>query len=231
MALGGIIMAVLSSAGGNLSGGPGPDGGSDASQDPADEIQDFPVMWAAPGTLARSLPWQLDPGRSDEKHYRTHAIVTDRRLIIVGFAYSKKHDKLIEDETLWETPRSTISEVEPRDFKDGQDFKILFTDGSWCRLHTITRKKITRHLAYPLDLVPLASLTPTQRNTVGAFLAKTGEAFAEPPVITRRPGGHYRVEILPLNEIDPFFGITDRDMVMDADGTELKLTEYHPADF
>ncbi|MFD5158391.1 hypothetical protein ACFWMJ_10010 [Streptomyces hawaiiensis] len=27
------------------------------------EIDDFPVMWAAPGTLARTAPWQLDPDR------------------------------------------------------------------------------------------------------------------------------------------------------------------------
>ncbi|MEU7584512.1 hypothetical protein AB0B50_43830 [Streptomyces sp. NPDC041068] len=231
MALGGIIMAALSSAGGNVSGGSGPDGGSDTSHDPDDEVQDFPVMWAAPDSLARSLPWQLDPGRSNEKHYRTHAIVTDRRLVIVGFPYSKKNDKLIEDEVLWETPRSAISKVEPRDFRDGRDFKILFSDASWCRLHTITRKKITRHLAHPLDLVPLGSLTPAQRNTVEAFLAKTPAPPDEPPVITRRPGGHYRVELLARNEIDPFFGIIDRDMVMDADGVELRITEYNPADF
>ncbi|MEU6990090.1 hypothetical protein ABZ953_05425 [Streptomyces sp. NPDC046465] len=234
MALGGIIMAALSSAGGNVSGSSGPDDGSDTSHDPADEIEDFPVLWAAPDTMARTLPWQLDPGRSDEKHYRTHMIVTDRRLVIVGFPYAKKNSKLIEDEVLWEIRRSSVSQVEPRDFKDGTDVKLVFVDGSWCRLHTNIRKKLTRHLVHPLDLVPLDSLTRAQQDTVAAFLAKIPAGpgkVVEAPVITRRPGGHFRVEVLPLDETDAFFGITDREMVMDSDGMELQITQYHPDDF
>lgn len=107
MAVGVAVMAVLSSAGGNVSGSAGPDSGKDTPDDRENEVEDFPVMWAAPGTLARTLPWQLDPARSDEKRYRTHAIVTDRRLVVVGLPYHKKDSKIIEDEVLWETPGPT----------------------------------------------------------------------------------------------------------------------------
>ncbi|WP_307624656.1 hypothetical protein [Streptomyces turgidiscabies] len=80
IAAGVAVLAFLSAHGGNLSGYMGSEGGSDTSDDHADEVDDFPVMWAARGTVARTLPWQLDPGRSSERRYRTHAVVTDRRL-------------------------------------------------------------------------------------------------------------------------------------------------------
>ncbi|MGW6532742.1 hypothetical protein [Streptomyces venezuelae] len=67
IALGGIFMAALSAAGGNVSGGSGSQSGSSTPHDPADEVEDFPVLWAAPDTVARGLPWQLDPARSPEK--------------------------------------------------------------------------------------------------------------------------------------------------------------------
>lgn len=231
IALGGIIMAVLSSAGGNVSGSSGPNSGSDKPDDHADEVQDFPVMWAAPGTIARTLPWQLDPARSPEKHYRTHAIVTDRRLVIVGFPYSKKNDEFIEDEVLWEIPRSQISRVEPKAFKDGNDVKVVFSDGSWCRLRAITREKFTRHLLQPLDLIPVEALTPAQRNTVENFVAVSDAPDAGTPVVSRRPCGHYLVEFLVPSQVDSFFGLSEHDMLMDAEGAEVQLTDYHPDDF
>lgn len=70
------------------------------SGDPADEVEDFPVLWAAPGTLARALPWQLDPARRPDTD-RTHAIITDRRLVVVG---------LLDDER----PSGTTSCGKPR---------------------------------------------------------------------------------------------------------------------
>ncbi|MBT2394383.1 hypothetical protein J7E87_34545 [Streptomyces sp. ISL-1] len=231
LALVGVLMAVLTGGGG--SGPSSSRSGSGSSDDRADEIEDFPVTWAAPGTIARTLPWQLDPARSSEEHYRTHAIVTDRRLVIVGLPFYKKDRTIIEDEALWETERSTISRVEPRNFRNERDVKVLFTDGSWCRLSAISRTELTRHLVHPLDLVPLESLTPTQRNTVDSFLA-TARAQAPdsgPPVITRRPCGHYRVEVLPPSRVDSFFGATELDMIMGSDGAEVELMAQHPDDF
>ncbi|WP_307523680.1 hypothetical protein [Streptomyces umbrinus] len=232
MALGVAVMAVLSSAGGNVSGSSGPDSGKDTPDDRTDEVEDFPVMWAAPGTMARTLPWQLDPARSDEKHYRTHGIVTDRRLVIVGLPFDKKNLKLIEDEVLWQAPLSAMSRVEPKDFKDGDDFKVTFTDGSWCRLGSIRRQRLTRYLVSPLDLVPAESLTPMQRDAVDAYVAtKTETPDAVPPIITRRPSGHYRVEVLLPNRLDSFFGASEVSMIMDSGGRELNSADYHPEDF
>jgi hypothetical protein len=56
-----VIAGILTSQGG---GGVGRDprrSGSNSSRDRADEVEDFPVMWAAPGTIARTLPWQWTP--------------------------------------------------------------------------------------------------------------------------------------------------------------------------
>lgn len=229
IALGAVIMGVLTSQGGSFGGGSS-GSGSDTSHDRADEIEDFPVMWAAPGAIARTLPWQLDPGRSDE-HYRTHAIVTDRRLIIVGLPYYKKDDKVIEDEVLWEIARSQIRQVEPKDFKHGRDVKVVFTDGSWCRLWAITREKLTRHLLHPLALIPLEALTPAQRNTVENFVATAHAPDVGTPFVTRRPCGHYRIDVPVPSELDSFFGANYRHMRMNPDGTEVAITDYHPEDF
>ncbi|WP_371546972.1 hypothetical protein OG266_18425 [Streptomyces sp. NBC_00554] len=232
IAVGVAVMGILSSQGGSVGGSSGPGSGKDTSDDRADEVEDFPVVWAAPSTIARTLPWQLDPVRSPEEHYRTHAIVTDRRLVIVGFPYSKKNDELIEDEVLWEIPRSQISRVEPKAFKDGNDVKIVFSDGSWCRLRAITREKFTRYLIHPRDLIPLETLTPAQRSTVEGFVASSAppEEIGK-PVVSRNPCGHYRIDFLKLNQVDSFFGLSEHSTLMDSEGVEVEITAYHPDDF
>lgn len=231
MALGGAVMAVLSSAGGNLSGSAFSDSGSDAPDDPADEVEDFPVMWAAPGTLARTLPWQLDPGRSDDERYRTHAIVTDQRLVVVGLPFHKKDLARIADEVLWETPRSAISAVEPRDFKHGRDVRLTFTDGSWCRLRLLSRDRFLRQLIRIPDLIPLDSLTQGQRDAVDDFLATARAADLSDPFVTRLPCGRFRVESLVPSELSSFFGANSRDLLMNADGSEVEPADVHPDDF
>ncbi|MFH8609047.1 hypothetical protein ACH4D5_16365 [Streptomyces sp. NPDC018029] len=231
IALGAVVMAALSAAGGNLSGSSAADAGKDSPDDPADEVDDFPVLWASPGTIARTLPWQLDPGRVNEKHYRTHAIVTDRRLVIVGLAFYEKDLERIEDEVLWEVPRPTICAVQPRDFKDGTDVQLTFTDGSWCRLSSLFRRQFTRYLASPLNLVPLGSLTQAQRIAVDNFLSTAVAPDLSEPFVTLRPCGHYRAEALVPSELNAFSGTNSRDLSMNADGTELEYTDYHPEDF
>lgn len=99
-------------------------------------------MWAALGTIARALPWQLDPARSQQKRYRTHLIVTDRRMVVVGTPFSERDYKHVDDGVLWETPRASVEKVERRDFKDGADVKAVFIDGSWCRLRTSSRDRL-----------------------------------------------------------------------------------------
>ncbi|MEV6313849.1 hypothetical protein [Streptomyces sp. NPDC051776] len=230
MALGAVVMGVLTSQGGSVGGGDSSGAGSDTSHDRLDEIEDFPVMWAAPGTIARTLPWQLDPGRTDEKKYTTHAIVTDRRLVIVGLPVHTKDRTMIRDEVLWEAPRSAIGTVEPRDFKDGRDVKIVFMDRSWCRLRAQWRPRLTEYLVGPLDVIPLESLTAAHQHTARAFAAAQAPD-AGPPIITRNTCGCYRIALVAPSMIDSFFGASDLYTVMDADGTERDLLAYHPEDF
>ncbi|WP_241194163.1 hypothetical protein [Streptomyces sp. SID10115] len=71
-------------------------------------------MWAAPGTLARTLPWQLDPARRP-KGYTTDLVVTSHRLLFVG-------------------PELGLLE----------DVRLTFADRSWGRLFTGTRNSAER---------------------------------------------------------------------------------------
>ncbi|MFH8613256.1 hypothetical protein ACH4D5_37890 [Streptomyces sp. NPDC018029] len=229
MTVGVLILGVLTSQGGSFGSNGGPGAGSDTPDERADEVEDFPVMWAGPGTLARTLPWELDPGRMDEKYFTTHAIVTDRRLVIVGLPVHKKNLDLIDDEVLWETPRSNISEVVPRDFKHGTDLKVVFADGSWCRLAVRARQVLARCLANPLNLIPLTSLTSEQRATAEAFAAAQAPD-AGPALVSRNACGCYAIRVVKTTSVTSYFGASDRSTVMDADGTELDLMKYHPED-
>ncbi|MFF7723339.1 hypothetical protein ACFZDB_28840 [Streptomyces luteogriseus] len=229
MAVGVAVMGLLSSQSGSV--GPGrSDKGSDTSHDRPDEVEDFPVMWAARGSTARTLPWQLDPSRSPQDEYRTHAIVTDQRLVIVGFPFRKGEEKHISDEFLWATPRSDIERVELRDFKLGNDAKIAFTDGSWCRVSSIKRERLTRYLIEPVDFIPLTSLTQAQRNTAEMFAAAQAPD-AQPPLVKQNSCGCFRVEVVAPSTVHASFGHSGLNTVMDVNGTELGLTEYHQEDF
>ncbi|MFE9767863.1 hypothetical protein ACFYPC_25640 [Streptomyces sp. NPDC005808] len=230
IAAGVAVLGFLFSHGGNIGGTPASDPGTDTSNDRADEVDDFPVMWAAPGTIARTLPWQLDPARSPAKRYRTHAVITDRRLVIVGFPYVKGNENLIDDEFLWETPRSTIERVELRNFKMALDAKIYFTDGSWCRVSSVQRERLTRYLIEPFDFIPLDSLTSAQRNTAETFAAAQAPD-AQPPLVKRNPCGCLRIEVLAPSTTHAFFGHSSLNTVMNESGAELKITEYHPEDY
>ncbi|MFE7069851.1 hypothetical protein ACFU96_07165 [Streptomyces sp. NPDC057620] len=229
-AAGVAVMAFLSSAGGNIST-PSDDSGSDTPDDPPNEVEDFPVMWAAPDTIARTLPWQLDPGRFDHKHHRTHAIVTDRRLVIVSLPFDKKNLEAIDDEVLWQCPRTDISSVELKDFKDGNDFKVTFADSSWCRLTCVWRRALTRYLVHPPDLLSLESLHAKQRATVAKFTEEAGVPDSVTPIITRNPCGHYNVDVLPPDQFTSSFGSSEESLVMDSGGQEVNVEDYHPEDF
>ncbi|MET9912722.1 hypothetical protein ABZZ74_39075 [Streptomyces sp. NPDC006476] len=229
LAAGAVIMGFLSSHGGNIGGNQSSDAGTDTSHDETDEVDDFPVMWAAPGSIARTLPWRMDPGRSSAKDYRTHAVITDRRLVIVGFPYAKGNDHLIDDELLWEIPRSGIERVELRDFRIGNDAKIVFADGSWCRVSSTNRERLTRYLIESLDFIPLDSLTPAQRNTATTFAAAQAPD-AQPPLVKRNSCGCFRIEVLAPSTTHAFFGHSGLNTVMDANGTELKYMDRHKED-
>ena len=99
--------------------------------DPAREVEDFPVLVAAAGTTARTLPYQLDPDRRG-KLYTTELAVTDRRLVVVGTDVGAGQ----APELLWEAPRDAVASLVKHAFaNDGADVSLVFTDGSWARLH------------------------------------------------------------------------------------------------
>ncbi|MEU9406080.1 hypothetical protein AB0E08_10285 [Streptomyces sp. NPDC048281] len=229
MAVSAGVMAFLSSAGGNVAT-PSRSGGSDTPEDASNEVEDFPVVWAGPGGIARTLPWQLDPSRFDQKHHRTHAVVTDRRLVIVQLPFDKKNLQAIDDEVLWECPRSDINRVELKDFKDGDDFTVTFADGSWCRLTCNWRRKLTRYLVDAPELVLLDSLGPQQRAAVSEFATKSGMPSSASPIVSRNTCGHYGVDILLPSRFTSAFGASEVSFLMDSDGREVGVDEYHPED-
>ncbi|MFD4599088.1 hypothetical protein ACFWPQ_13765 [Streptomyces sp. NPDC058464] len=132
--LGVLALAVVFD--GNVPSGSGPGGSAPLgrSEDPENEETDFPVLWAAPGTIARTLPWELDPARRPDTDV-THLVLTDRRLLVLGGLRDPREPW---EEVLWETDLSTVATVERRPFSVGErDFRITFTDGSWCRLTSL----------------------------------------------------------------------------------------------
>ncbi|MGW6062812.1 hypothetical protein [Streptomyces sp. NPDC055189] len=188
------------------------------SDDPEDEVEDFPVLWGAPGTLARDLPWQLDSARRPSTD-RTHAIITDRRLLVVGLL---DDEETIWDDVLWEVPRSAVGLVEPRDFGSGHDVKVVFTDGSWCRLSSRWRDAFVDRLRDVPEIVRLEELTTAQRMTVMTFAA--AHSAAGTPLVTRQSDGNFLVGIRASDRVSPSQGLCEgvQHMVMGADGEEIK---------
>ncbi|MDI5964256.1 hypothetical protein [Streptantibioticus silvisoli] len=171
-----------------------PFGGSDGNgspQEPADEVEDFPVLWAAPGTLARTLPWQLDPGRRPAG-YRTEAVLTDRRLVLLGVGAG-----LGPADVLAEIPRDRLADAEHLVYSEARmDVRLTFADGSWARLSTgnpDNAAKVTAFLGGELRVLTEADLTDAQRARVARFTAALPPGF-QPPVFTAKPGGIVLVE-------------------------------------
>ncbi|MFG2959902.1 hypothetical protein ACGF5O_40035 [Streptomyces sp. NPDC048291] len=210
-----VVVGGLESLAGSGSTIKGPSGPvKTPPEDPENEVEDFPVMWAAPDTLARTLPWQLDRGRRHAS-YQTKAFVTDQRIILIGYPGGRPNDA----EVLWECDRRDIAAVERRAYsRDKADTVIRFTDGSWCRLHVHTGEWF-RYLTVPNELVPLDALTPGQRRTVDGMVAESG--FAAPPVVSRRPSGNFLAE--QLGPEDPPIGQRIAVIrLMGPDGEEVK---------
>ncbi|KPI10300.1 hypothetical protein OK074_9088 [Actinobacteria bacterium OK074] len=193
-------------------------------EEPENEVEDFPVLWAAPGTLARTLPWQLDPARRPDAE-RTHMIVTDRRVLVLGLLDDKDDPN---DQVLWETERSSIASTKRKKFsKSGKDFTITFVDGSWCRLagwNTGCRGDVTRALENPLPLMDPDELTPGQQQAVRKLLQDK-----EPGgrlLIYRRPSGNVFVTYRLNDRMNPTYGIGSAAFkLMDSTGENAKFQE------
>ncbi|MFE9249976.1 hypothetical protein [Streptomyces sp. NPDC007088] len=182
----GVVGLAVGVLGGNL---PGDSGGGKGGRvtDRPNEIDDFPVLCGAPGTLARTLPWQLDPGRQPED-YTTHLAVTDRRLLVLGLP-GKDAER---DEVLWQADRAVIASATRMPYSPtGNDLKLVFRDGSWCRLVGSSGGVWpgSAQLREPADIIPEDARTPALREAITeiqrTFPGRT--VFS----VQRRPSGHY----------------------------------------
>jgi hypothetical protein len=183
-----VQLAVEAVVGGNSAGkGDGPS--RSAPQDPPNESEDFPVMWAAPGALARTLPWQLDPARRPDR-YRVDAVVTERRVLLLGVG----SDMTAPAEVLWESPRNAIAEARPLPFSEnGHDLRLTFSDGSWVRLATGDATKLVGFLTDRRRPVPATDLTQGQQERLTRFRTEL-PADAQDPQVFRLPSGVFLVE-------------------------------------
>ncbi|MEV7977449.1 hypothetical protein [Streptomyces sp. NPDC086519] len=211
-----VVVGGLETLAGSGSAIKGPSGPvKTPPEDPENEVEDFPVMWAAPNTLARTLPWQLDRGRR-RASYQTKAFVTDQRIVLIGYPGGRGS----EAEVLWECDRRDIAAVERRAYsRDKADTVIRFTDGSWCRLHVHTGEWF-RYLTIPNELIPLDALTPGQHRTVDDMVTESG--FSAPPVVSRRPSGNFLAEQLGPED-PPVGGRISVQRLMGLNGEEVPL--------
>ncbi|AEW94928.1 MULTISPECIES: hypothetical protein [Streptomycetaceae] len=185
------------------------EGGRGEPQDPADEVEDFPVMWAAPGTLARTLPWQLDPRRRS-RQYRTDLVVTDQRLLILG----NGPDVHAQAEVLWEAPADVVADAVAKPFSENHgDFQLVFEDGSWVRLSAGGPDRVGKFvgaLTRRHHQADMSELTEAQRRKIAELVAapplEVAKSFGpvlpvtEPPRLVKLPSGILSVEIdVPLS--------------------------------
>ncbi|MFE9810861.1 hypothetical protein [Streptomyces sp. NPDC005548] len=195
-------------------------------EEPENEVEDFPVLWAAPNTTARTLPWQLDPARRP-KEQRTHLVVTDRRVLVLGLR-DNKDDPL--DEVLWETARSNVVVAARKEFcRYDTDFTITFKDGSWCRLagwNSNCRDDATRSLETPLPLMTPDDLTPGQQQAVQKLLE--GKRPGGTLLLYRRPSRNVYVTYQLDDRVDPTYGVgSEAFKLMDPDGENAR---FHKGD-
>ncbi|MFK4065668.1 hypothetical protein [Streptomyces sp. NPDC029674] len=170
-------------------------------EDPANEVHDFPVMWAAPGTIARTLPWQLDPARRP-KDWTTDLVVTDRRLVFVGSDVGMPE----HSDVLGELPFDAIAEVRHMTFSSVEaDVRITFSDRSWVRLFTGARnsaERLAQMAEGTVRMLPASALTAGQRQEAARFCAGLPENKGKgkskksyPPTYARLPSGTVLMEV------------------------------------
>ncbi|KPI18761.1 hypothetical protein OK074_7844 [Actinobacteria bacterium OK074] len=185
--------------------------------EPENEVEDFPVVWAAQGTTARTLPWQLDPSRRP-KSYRTELVLTDQRLLVLGVDTSAGSGPADE---LWQVPRDSIADIEQMKFpQNGTDVKIRFTDGSWTRWKVGSPTKLVGVFSGERRPVTEDELTSQQRERIAALVAK-------PPLRVSRSVG----TVLPVTEPPTLERLSDGTAVVElrvplSNGTEETLTHY-----
>ncbi|MFJ5614119.1 hypothetical protein ACIQCJ_32670 [Streptomyces sp. NPDC093221] len=194
-----VVGAIVNLGGPSGVGGGREPRGPRESQDPENEVEDFPVMWAERGALARNVPWELDPGRVPRRAgvalLATDLAVTDRSVYVVGYG-PKSPD---EAEVLWSTPRSTITHAEVMSYSGAHpDLRLTFTDGSWIRLNakaTSQAKLLVNAVNGASRVITEADLTDGQRAQVTETAKRFKVDAGLPRVFTRLPSGLVQAEL------------------------------------
>lgn len=186
------------------------------------EVDDFPVMWAAPGTVARTMPWQLDPGRRPKDHM-THTVVTDRRIVIL----LQGPDEKSAPQELVSIPRDLIERAEHMKFsQDERDVRIWFRDQSWIRVRPVSPDfGFTRFVMAPPLLVRQDELNAAQRESVTKWLSRW-PACDEPPLMLRLPSGNLMIQ-QRVPESDWGYGYLTQSFTFGAEGAPA----YDPQDY
>jgi hypothetical protein len=154
---------LLSPSGGSSINIKGSDGARPA--DPALEVEDFPVMVAAPGSTAGTAPFQLDPDRRPDSHYRTDLQLTDQRLVVLGSASVQQ-----PAEVLWSLPLSQVAGARHQPFSShGADVTVTFADGSWIRLDLRSKGSAAKVVAVLSGETEPVLLNAAQQATVDKF--------------------------------------------------------------
>jgi hypothetical protein len=141
--------------------------GSDGAQpsDPALEVEDFPVLVAAPGSTAGTAPFLLDPDRRPDVHYRTDLQLTDQRLVVLGSASVQR-----PAEVLWSLPLSQVAGARQHAFAThGADVTVAFTDGSWIRLDLGSTGSAAKVVAILSGQTEPVALNPAQQAAVDSW--------------------------------------------------------------
>jgi hypothetical protein len=223
--LGAAVPALFGAAIEALGGTGSPFSGPTALGQPTErdnEVEDFPVMWAAPGTTARTLPWQLDPARRAKDH-RTHIVITDRRIVFLQAGPANED----APQELARISRDLMDRAERMKFsRDESDVRLWFRDGSWVRLDRHDPGLgFVRHLTAPPVFVTEDDLNEAQYAVYEAWLVKWPEQD-EPSVITRLPSGNIMIQQRVL-EPRARSGYLTQTLTINADG----VGAYDPDDF
>ncbi|MEU7584639.1 hypothetical protein AB0B50_44515 [Streptomyces sp. NPDC041068] len=160
--------------------------------EPENEVADFPVMWAAPGALARTVPWQLDPGRRPDDRM-TDLVLTDRRLLFLA----TRRGSIGKADVLGEFTRDSVAEVRRMKFSElNADVRVTFADGSWVRLalgNPDDAERLGQVLGGTVRMLTESELSEGQSDRVRRFMADLPKT-AHPPTYSRLPSGVTLVE-------------------------------------
>jgi hypothetical protein len=180
--------------GANMSTGPAI---PDPPQEPENEVDDFPVMWADPGTWARTVPWQLDPARRPKDHH-VQIILTDRRLVFLGGPKGAEGTEFLHT-----IPRECVVKGEQMIYSPSKgDLRVTFFDGSWIRLATYsggTAHRIADHLNGHVTTLRETDISPAQRAGADRYLSGFSKR-TYPPIFSVAPDDHLRMDVPHLDK-------------------------------